>query len=204
MHPDAVRNMELAVPGLAGLPPGLDELAAAGEAMDTGIAVAVRNVQVAVGVDGDVAGTIEGPGGALYNVAVTARPAGVGGLVPLAHGHQQVAFGVVLKHDVAVLDRHIQVLVVVNVHTVCVRKLSLAPRGQEVAVAVEDYQGVLAAVEEIDTVLGVCDDGRLPQHPAFGQLLPVGNQLVGVLALANGCHRGPPVISALGLCIGAF
>ena len=51
-----------------------------------------------------------------------------------------------------------------------------------------DDQRVLAAVEEIHPVLGVGDDGRLSQFPTFGQLLPILDLFVGVLAIADGGH----------------
>ena len=58
-HPDVVGLVELAGPG-AGLTPGLNELAVGGETVDTGVAVSVRNIQIAVGGKGDAGRTVEG------------------------------------------------------------------------------------------------------------------------------------------------
>ena len=97
----------------------------------------------------------------------------------------------------AVLDRHIEVLVVVDEHAVGVGENALAPGGEIIAVPVEDDQRVFAAVEEIHPVLGVGDDGRLSQLPSLGQLLPILDLLVRVLAIADGSHV---VASSIALC----
>ena len=133
-------------------------------------------------------GLLNGPAAPDHRVAVISRPAGVRGLVPLAHGHQQVAPGVVLEDHVAVLDRQVEVLVVVDEHAVGVGENALAPGGEIVALPVQDDQRVFAPVEEVHPVLSVGDDGGLSQCPSLGQLLPILDLLVGVLAIADGGH----------------
>ena len=115
-------------------------LAVGGEPVHPGVAVAVGDVQETVRRDGDVAGAVERPGRPDDRVAVVPRPAGVRWLVPLAHGHQQVALGVVLEDHVAVLDRQVEVLIVVDEHAVGVGEHALAPGGEIVAVPVQDDQ----------------------------------------------------------------
>ena len=88
----------------------------------------------------------------------------------------------------AVLDRQVEVLIAVDEHPVGVGENALAPGGEIVAVPIKDDQRVFAPVEEIHPVFGVGDDGRLPQLPALGQLLPILDLLVGVLATADGNH----------------
>ena len=88
----------------------------------------------------------------------------------------------------AVLDRQVKVLVIVDEHPMRVGEHALAPGGEIVAVPVQDNQRVFAPVEEIHPILGVGNDGRLPQLPALGQFLPVLDSLVGVLAIADGGH----------------
>ena len=88
----------------------------------------------------------------------------------------------------AVLDRHVEVIVAVDEHAVGIGQLAFSPGVQEIAVAVQDDQGVIAPVEEIHPVLGVGDDGRLAQHPAFRQLLPVFHLLIYVGARAYSDH----------------
>ena len=89
---------------------------------------------------------------------------------------------------VAVLDRQVEVLVLVDKHAVGVGENTLTPGGEIVAVPIQDDQRVFAAVEEIHPVFGVGDDGRLPQLPSLGQLLPILHLLVGVLAVADCDH----------------
>ena len=87
-----------------------------------------------------------------------------------------------------VLDRQKEVFVGVDEHAVGVRERTFSPRGQEIAVAVQNNERVRPPVEEVHPVLGVGDYGRLPQLPSIGQFLPVFHLFVGVLAVANRCH----------------
>ena len=88
----------------------------------------------------------------------------------------------------AVLDRQVEVLIVVDEHTVGIGEHTLAPGGEIIAIPVQDNQWVFAPVEEVHPILGVGDDGRLSQLPTFGQLFPILHLLVGVLAIADGGH----------------
>jgi hypothetical protein len=63
---------------------------------------------------------------------------------------------------------------------------ALAPRPQEVAVAVEHDHGMLPAVEDIDTVLAVDGHRRdVAKFPAVGQLGPVLDRAIAMLAAAQ-------------------
>src|SRR5205085_3629764 len=97
---------------------------------------------------------------------------------------------------------------IVRPHMDAVRALILAfaPGPQEVSVAVEHRDRVLAATESIDIVLGVdADRGDLLERPAVRQLRPVLDDAVLEVAGANDfCHcvllNAPARISAMSGC----
>ena len=152
-----------------GLAPREDVASVGGILVDAGVAVAVGDVDVAgLGRDGAVSGAVEG----------LASPLG-GWLVIGAEGHEELAVGVVFADDVqAVVDAEDGV-VGGDVDAVGTgAELAFAPSAQEVAVAVEDDDGVLAAVEEVDIVLGVDGDtGDIDEAPVVGDLGPVVDEL---------------------------
>ena len=83
--------------------------------------------------------------------------------------------------------------VVLNVEAVGEQEGAVTPGVLEVAVAVEDEDGRLLALEGIDEVLGVGGDGRdHGEGLALGQLGPVFLDGVGVMAGAKGGHGWPP------------
>ena len=73
---------------------------------------------------------------------------------------------------------------------------ALAPGAQEIAVAVEHHHRVLAAIEDVDLVLAVdADRGDVLERPAVGQLRPVLDHAVAILAISDdGSHRRLPVL----------
>ena len=79
--------------------------------------------------------------------------------------------------------------VVLNVEAVGEEEGAVAPGVLEVAVAVEDEDGRLLALEGVDAVLGVGGDGGdHGEGLALGQLGPVFLEGVGVVAGAEGGH----------------
>src|SRR5712692_5011071 len=160
--------------------------------MHPGVAVAIRDIQVARGRPGDIGGSMKGPGGLLYRIPIIPRPAGLRRLIPGAQGHQEVACRTVLQHHVRVHDRQVEVLLLIDEHPVGGRQNAFSPRGEEDAIAVEDNQGMLTPVEQIDPVARIRDDASLAQGPAFREFYPVFHQLIGVLARTYRCHLSFP------------
>ena len=160
--------------------------------MDAGVAVAVGDVELAGGRRHQLGGVVEGAGGAGNEVAGDLA-AGVG-VAPVAaqHLHRLAVEGVdQAGGGVAVGDvDH----VVLNVEAVGEEKGAVAPGVLQVAVAVEDENGRLLALEGVDAVLGVGGDGAdHGEGLALGQLGPVLLEGVGVVAGAEGGHVWPPV-----------
>ena len=147
VHPHTMGNVKLSGSGLAGFPPGEQQLPAGREFVDSGISVPIGDVQVAVRVKGDVAGPVERPGGPHRGFVIVARPARVRWLVSHPQGHQQVAFPGVFQHNVVVLHRQIQVVIRVDEHAVGVGQHALAPGVQVIAIPVQDDQGMIAPVK---------------------------------------------------------
>src|SRR5437016_4840664 len=80
-------------------------------------------------------------------------------------------------------------------HPMGTRILALAPRAQELAVAVEHHHRVLAAVEHVDVVPGVdADRADFLERPALGEPRPVLDDAVPVFAAPdNDRHALSPV-----------
>src|SRR5215831_10191054 len=135
---------------------------------------------------------MKGPGGLLDRILILPRPASLRRLIPGAQGHQEVAGRTVLQHHMRVHDRQIEVLLLIDEHPVGGRQHTFSPRSEEDAIAVEDNQGMLTAVEQIDPVARIRDDARLAQGPACREFYPVCHQLIGVLARTYRCHLSFP------------
>jgi hypothetical protein len=178
-HRDAVDEVELPRPD-ARLTPRLNERPVRSEAVDTRIAVAVRDVQLAARCDGEVGGPVEGwpaVGDARQRAAIVAGVGGDAGdadrlehlalrreaedrLLPLVHAPDRV----VGRDGQAVGAR---------------REEALTPRGDVGAVPVVDEDARLLAGDEEDAVarIGVrADDIGVVE--AVGQLLPPLDHLV--------------------------
>ena len=181
----AVRQVELAGAG-AGLAPGLDELASGGEAVDAAVAIAVTDVDFAVGCNGDVGGVVERAGGLLEGAVVGVGHAGVGGLVTGAEGHQQFTLEAELLHGVADIVGEEHVVVGVDVDAVRTGELAIAPGADEVAVGIEDDQGFIAAIENVDAVLRIGGDaGDVDVVVSAGHLAEAGDGAVLEIAFAD-------------------
>src|SRR6185503_18322530 len=133
------------------------------EFVDARVAVAVAHVDVTARRKRRVRAAVEG------------RAAHVGRRLPRhAKLEQHLALGGALPHHVPAVVGAVEDVVRVDVQPVRARKGSLAPRADEVALAVEHDHRVLAAVEYVDPVLAVHrDGGDVLEFPALGQLRPV-------------------------------
>src|SRR5262249_38318825 len=75
MHPGPMRDVELARRALARHSPRLFQGAVRGEPVDAGVAVAIRDIDLARRRDGDIGRPMEGTGSLFDRIAVIARPA---------------------------------------------------------------------------------------------------------------------------------
>ena len=167
---DVVRDIELAGIG-AGLAPGEQELAVRAEFMDPRIAVAVRDVEIALRREG-------GMGAAMERLA-----AHIGRrLARNAEGLQHLAVQGALADRVVAIIGQPDRLIRRHEHAVRPHEDALAPAAQQIALTVKDAHRVLAAIKGIDIVVLVDPDRRdigvefvagRQFRPALGNLVPV-------------------------------
>ena len=130
--------------------------------VDAGIAVAVGDVDLALGRERGVRAAVE-------RLAAQERR----GLVGHADGQQDLALGGDLANRMVAVVGAVEVVVAVDMDAVGAAEQAFAPRAQEIAVAVEHHHRMLAAIEDVDAVLAVDGDGRdIAELPAVGQLAP--------------------------------
>ena len=104
---------------------------------------------------------------------------------------QHLAVERALAHGVVAVVGAIDGVVWPHVDAVRAMESALAPRFDEVALAVEHDHRVLAAVEDVDAVLAVDADGsRIAELPTIRQLGPILGRLVGELSLAQDHSHG--------------
>ena len=110
----------------------------------------------------------------------------------LPPGESQVIIKNLIKYrnlkSKSIFDWHVEVLVIVDKHTVSVRQLALAPGVQEITVTVQDDQRVIAPVEQVYPIGFVGNDRRLAQHPALRQFLPIFHLFINVGSCAYSDH----------------
>src|SRR6516225_4087459 len=174
---DIVNDIELALAG-AGRAPGEQQLAVRRVCVDTGIAVAVRDVDVAVRRQRGVGAAVE-----RLTRHVGRR------LARHAELQQHLAVERDLAHEVPAIVGQEYRVVRRHVDAMRPRILPFAPRAQKIALAVEDHHWVLAAIEDVDVVLAVdADPADFFERPAIGELRPIGVDLISIVAAAHN-HR---------------
>ena len=189
---DVVHDVECAGIG-ARLAPGELQLAVWRILVHARVAVAVGDVDVALGRQ-------RGVGAAVERIAAVHRR----GLAGHADLQQELPFQRQPAHRVVAVVGAVDRVVRRDVHAVRPTEQTLAPGAQEVAVAVEHHHRVLAAREDVDVVLAVhADRGDLAVVPAVGQLAPVLDHLVAMLAGADDdCHDRLPYAALARACFG--
>ncbi len=100
-------------------------------------------------------------------------------LVGYPDGQQHLAVEAAFAHRVVAVVGAVDRLVRPHMDAMRAIEETLAPGAQKFAVAVEDDHRVLAAIEDVDIVLGVDADPRnFLQRPAIGQSSPpIGNAI---------------------------
>src|SRR5262245_16473816 len=176
---ESVRQPELAG-AIAGLTPRALQLPARGEHVHACIAIAVRDVDVALWADGDVGRTVERQASALDRAGGLAVIARVRQYVEGGHRHQQSALWCKLTNRVVAVIRSEDGAIGGDIDTVRAHgEVALAPRAKEIALAVVDDHGVLSAADQKHTIFPIhCDAGHVPMCKALGQLLPALDHLV--------------------------
>src|SRR5712692_5388862 len=174
----------------AGLTPGHDVLAVGRVLVHARVAVAVRDEEIAaLRADGHVSRTVEG-----------LAPLKRRGLVGVSDGQEQLTLRRELPHGVLEIVGEPHGSVGIDGDAVGAPHVSLAPGANELAVAVEDDDGMLAPREAEDIVLGVHGYARdLHEVPAVRELAPAIDRLEYHLsprlgALVPAAAR-PPLIS---------
>src|SRR5258706_9318088 len=175
---DVVDDVELAGIG-ARLAPGFDQSAVWRVFVDAGVAVPVRDVDLAFGRERSMGTAVEG-------LAAHERRR----LVRDADGQQPLAVGRALAHRMVAIIGAIEIILGVDVQTMRAVEQAFAPACDEIALAVEHDHRVGAAIEDIDAVLAVdrdrCD---ISEIPVLRQLRPILHHAVAVFARAeNGRH----------------
>ena len=180
---DIVDDVELAGIG-ARLAPGLEQFSVRRIFVDAGIAVAVRDIDLALRRQ-------RGMGAAVKRLAAHERRR----LVRDADGQQHLAVGRALAHGMVAVIGAIEIVVGIDVQTMRAVEQAFAPAGDEIALAVEHHHRMVAAVEDVDAVLAVDRDGSgVGQAPAVRQFCPVLHHAVTMLARAeNSRHVFLPI-----------
>src|SRR6266487_278213 len=152
----------------AGLTPRHHVLAVGRGLVHTRVAIAVGDEEVAaLRADGHVRGAVEG----------LAALEG-GGLVGVTDGQEMLALRSELPHGVLEIVGEPHGSVGIDGDAVGAPHLSFAPGAEELAVTIEDDDGVLAPREAEDVVLGVDGDARdLDEVPPLRQLAPALDRL---------------------------
>ena len=141
-------------------------LAGGGVFVDAGVVVAVGDEEVAVRGDSEIGGEAEGFAGGAF-------------LAGGANGHDELALGVELEDAVGLAFGAPDVVFIVDEDAVGVLDDIFTPGGEEVAVAIEDDEGMLAARVDKDAVLRIAGDRGYPAElPPCGQFCPVFDYFV--------------------------
>ena len=168
----AILNCPGSVPELA---PGHHELAGGGELVHARIAVAVGDIDLALGRQRRVRAAME-------------RLAAHEGRRLAGHtdGELDLAGGRASAHGVIAVIGAVEIVVRIDVQAVRALEDALAPGAQEVALAVEHHHGVLAAIEHVDLVLAVDGDSAdIHELPLVRKLGPVLDYPIAMLATAQ-------------------
>jgi hypothetical protein len=116
-------------------------------------------------------------------------------LIGAPEGHEQFALQGEFLDGVKAVVHEVDGLIRTDMHAVrSVAKLSLAERAQEVAVAVEHTNRVLAAVENVYVVVSVYGDARyIDEFPAWGQFFPIFHGFEEQVSATDcRCHNALP------------
>jgi len=182
-----VRQVEVAWRGLASLAPRHAEIAIGGEAVHSGVAVAVRDVEISRGGGDHLRRIVEGPSRVGDEVAGLVA-AGVRVDAAVAQDLERFAvqsvgethgiFPVGQIHDI-----------VGDVDAMRIGEGADAPAAQVGPVAVEDHHRRVLALEHIDPILGVGRDrAHVAERLSWWKRRPVLDELVRVFSLSNRRH----------------
>ena len=162
---NSVRQVELAR-AVAFLAPCGEEGTVFRELRDSGIAVTVGNVEVAVGREGDIGGTVE------RVVAFTA-------LSPAAHDHQYTSPGTELEDNMEAAVGDPEIAFGINLQTVRGLEQTLTHRANEAALATDFDNRLCPAMEDVDLLPRTHRDaGRFEEVHAEWQLGPAGDEFI--------------------------
>ena len=173
----AVHQVKL--PGIAAARAPRKEILSLGRVLvHAPVPIPIRDVKVtALGIKGNLGGPVKG---------LTAK--GGCALARRADGQKHLPVRAALADAVPIVVHAPQRTIRTQGHPVGARKQPLAPRGDKTAVGLKHDHGMLAPGEHIHPVLGVYRNvDHLFEPPALGQLTPIGQFLIDVLATSQ--HR---------------
>src|SRR5262245_27673946 len=120
--------------------------------MNAGIAVAITDEEIPVRRNREVGREVEWRAGVLHRPEVHARRAGVRWLAGRPQRRQRPAVGRELADDVALIVGAIDGIVRANGDAVRPGEETFTPHGEHIAVAIEDDDGMFAAIEDEDAI----------------------------------------------------
>ena len=175
--PYAMHKVELAR-AIARLTPRDEQLPILGEFVNTTVAVAVGDIEITVGREGDIGGVVEGwasmeDGSVLLSVTCVSR------LAPITNGHEELAIVSELHGHLGSPVYQIDAIVWTDAYAVGILDNILAPRVEKLAPSVEDHEGMVGSGEYMDVVLRINGySADLTPTPAVGKLAPTLHQLI--------------------------
>src|SRR5262249_39738282 len=171
------------------------QLAGGREEMDAAVSVAVGYVEITPRTDREVRGPVEGATGPLDGRGVLAVVAGVRRCAHGAEGHQELALRSETPHGVVAVVAAVERAVRRDGDAMRAQgEEPLPPRPQEVAFLIVREDRVVAAADQIDSVLAVDGDPRdVAVRVALRQLLPALDHRI--IHRPPCPHRYPPLLT---------
>ncbi len=157
IHGDAVRQVKLCGTA-AGLSPGLNEPALGREVMDSGVAVTVRDIDIAEEPEGDVGRVVKRRTGALNGAVIGAGRSGVRGLAARSQGPEQLSRGREEPDGVVEVIGAVDRIIGADEESVRPNEQPFSPPGGQRPVRLEDLDWTRTTEKDKDPVAAVASN----------------------------------------------